>query len=129
MGKCLYCNKDCDTSKSIYTREGEFCSSEHKDKYLNLVNKFNSHKKFFYGGVVASVLIALTGTLLKGFYDPLILLAYVGTTLAGIILFLLPLSTPETAKSIGLKNSVLLVRIVALLITAFGIYEIIKYFV
>ena len=84
MNKCKYCGKELHDNTL-------FCCNQCETKYKEISNK-DSHKiKYFIAGIIIGFLIMLCGVLSSNDF-----VIGAGIVLMGIVVFLLPFTTPET---------------------------------
>jgi len=122
--KCVYCGKPCPKEPfkaEGYTRNFAVCSADCKEKtetYLKNDKKFKlpMYLMVFIGGI-AFMISAFLG-------DQTMIYAYSGQILAGIafIIFPYPVSSFEAFFRMPIKQVTILIRLIGIFLTVFGIY-------
>jgi len=97
MTICKYCGKE---------QLSEFCNSICRAKYDNFTNKENKIKKGFFVAIIISIILSIAAFIYSGNLGIFVLAASVG-----ISFIIFPLATSQTCSSIGVKKSILTVRI------------------
>ena len=112
MKKCKYCNK-----KNI---EDDFCSDDCKNKgerYFNYWKKY----KYFFGLIIAiSIFVIIMQVAL---YPEYIIVSKILTLVLGLTFFIFPFG--NTIDSIGIKNTVYIVRTISTILIILGIVSIV----
>ena len=116
MKKCKYCNK-----KNI---EDDFCSDDCKNKgerYFNYWKKY----KYFFGLIIAiSIFVIIMQVAL---YPEYIIVSKILTLVLGLTFFIFPFG--NTIDSIGIKNTVYIVRTISTILIILGIVSIVFDFI
>ncbi|WP_436513349.1 hypothetical protein [Clostridium thermobutyricum] len=126
--KCIWCGKRLDNDeieKNIYYRELDmdesfhFCCENCKKDFIRYLNDVEKNKNKFlvglFGLVFIYVVLNIVVSILK--FEILskgILIAF--GCLFGILLIRFPYGTPETNKWIGIKNTIKVIRVMAIFI-------------
>lgn len=112
MNKCKYCGKELHDNAL-------FCCNQCETKYKETANK-DSHKiKYFISGIIIGFLIMFCGVL--SITDFVI---GAGILFMGVVVFLLPFTTPETIDLLGYQKSKIIGRILGALMIVVGIWVI-----
>lgn len=110
MNKCKYCGKELHDNTL-------FCCNQCETKYKEISSK-DSHKiKYFIAGIIIGFLIMLCGVLSSNDF-----VIGTGIVLMGIVVFLLPFTTPETTTFFGYQKSKIIGRILGALMIVVGIW-------
>lgn len=131
--KCIWCGKRLDNDeieKNIYYREFDmdesfyFCCENCKKDFIRYLNDVEKNKNKFlvglFGLVFIYVVLNIVVSILK--FEILskgILIAF--GCLFGILLIRFPYGTPETNKWIGIKNTIKVIRVMAIFIISASI--------
>lgn len=115
MTKCIYCNHKTDDCKSVSIGKESFlyCCDECKDKTISFVNYANRTVIFFIIGIISTVILALLPILIPSIVYPL---TTIGVVVLGITAIVFPFSTPQTIGLLGIKKSIIVVRIVGMVL-------------
>lgn len=131
--KCIWCGKRLDNDeieKNIYYREFDmdesfyFCCENCKKDFIRYLNDVEKNKNKFLVGLVGLVFIYVVLNIVVSIlkFEILskgILIAF--GCLFGILLIRFPYGTPETNKWIGIKNTIKVIRVMAIFIISASI--------
>lgn len=110
--RCKYCNKKMDLEKTK-----EYCSEYCQNKEEAFLNYFQKTKWIFYISVLISVVVLFVAAFNEKQRD---LISW-GMGLLGVAIFFFPFATPETVEIYGLRNTIRIVRVLAVIIVGLGI--------
>lgn len=115
MKKCLYCNKEIESKKIC-------CDNNCEDSYNNFKNFVAKWKKLFCILILVSIIMVLVGSIFA-IGKPIIggSLLNLGIILMGVTIIIFPFATPETFKRLGVKKTLLIVRVMALALGIFAL--------
>ena len=123
VSKCYYCGKSL-------TYDKDYCNNSCKEKYDKFFTYAEKWKKTFcillaviFLSFFISSLIIIKNNILGN------LLFYLTILFLDLLIFIFPFATPETFNLLGVKRSILLVRILAVVISLFPLYSILSYFI
>jgi predicted nucleic acid-binding Zn ribbon protein len=105
--KCLYCGK-------LLTEGKPYCSIQCKDKYEKF-EKTASKRTVLFGVTIAIMIVMMFVGMTLSVVNPKIGIPVSLLTAAGLFItfIVLPFATPQTVELIGLKKSILIVRLLA----------------
>lgn len=112
MKKCKYCNK-----KNI---EDDFCSDDCKNKGVRYFNYWKKYKYFFGLIITISIFVIIMQVAL---YPECIIVSKILTLVLGLTFFIFPFG--NTIDSIGIKNTVYIVRTISTILIIVGIVSIV----
>ena len=92
MKKCGYCGKEV-------KGELDFCSDGCEKSYKDENEKDERRIKYFAGGIVLGLLVIAVSAFTKSVF-----MVGIGVIIMGIVVFLLPFTTPETIAFWGTKG-------------------------
>ena len=110
MNKCGYCGKALSGSF-------QFCCNECETNYKKSIEKDKRKIKYFIIGIIVGFLLMLYGALANSDF-----IIGDGIILMGIILVILPFTTPETIAFLGYRKSKFAGRITGILLIIVGIW-------
>lgn len=117
--RCLYCGKIMNEPKT-------FCSERCKEKYDRFEKYVNKNLKKFILGIVTTLVFVFVGMIISVYYSQIgVAIMMVSIFAMFINMLIFPFSTPETIKLMGIRNSIITVRIlvaillVIMIITSF----------
>ncbi|EEG75113.1 hypothetical protein [[Clostridium] hylemonae] len=110
MKKCRYCGKKL----NIHI---EFCCNECENNFRQLVEKDNRKIKYFILEIIVAFLVMLYGILSNSDF-----ITGTGIILMGIVVVLLPFTTPDTIAFFGYRKSKFIGRILGMLLIVVGIW-------
>ena len=110
MKKCRYCGKELDSNL-------EFCSSECENSYRKIIEKDRHKTKYFISGIILGFLVMFYGVV-----SSRNCMLGSGIIVMGVIVVLLPFTTPETTVLFGNKKARFIGRILGMLLIAVGIW-------
>ena len=108
--KCRYCGK------KIHAH-ADFCCEQCELHYQGRIDKDCSKIKHFAAGMLIGFLVMLCGVLANHDF-----VMGAGIALMGMVVLLLPLTTPETIVLMGYQKSKIIGRVLGALLTAVGIW-------
>lgn len=108
--KCIYCGKKL-------LAHGDFCCHSCELHYQEQTDKDRSKIKYFAAGMLIGFLVMLCGVLANHDF-----VMGAGIALMGMVVLLLPLTTPETIVLMGYQKSKIIGRVLGALLTAVGIW-------
>ena len=108
--KCRYCGK------KIHAH-ADFCCEQCELHYQGRIDKDCSKIKYFAAGMLIGFLVMLCGVLANHDF-----VMGAGIALMGMVVLLLPLTTPETIVLMGYQKSKIIGRVLGALLTAVGIW-------
>jgi predicted nucleic acid-binding Zn ribbon protein len=108
--KCAYCNK-------LTTDDKIYCD----DKCENYFNKFQSffkkYKVFFVILIAMNIIVAIVGSIITITNLQLgISITCIGIMILSGTIIVLPFATPETFSKLGIKKTILIIRLLGLLL-------------
>ena len=110
MKKCGYCGKEV-------KGELDFCSDGCEKSYKDENEKDERRIKYFAGGIVLGLLVIAVSAFTKSVF-----MVGIGVIIMGIVVFLLPFTTPETIAFLGYKRAKTAGRIAGIVLIAVGIW-------
>ena len=110
MEKCGYCGKEV-------KGELDFCSDGCEKSYKDENEKDERRIKYFAGGIVLGLLVIAVSAFTKSVF-----MVGIGVIIMGIVVFLLPFTTPETIAFLGYKRAKTAGRIAGIVLIAVGIW-------
>ena len=110
MKKCGYCGKEV-------KGELDFCSDGCEKSYKDENEKDEHRIKYFAGGIVLGLLVIAVSAFTKSVF-----MVGIGVIIMGIVVFLLPFTTPETIAFLGYKRAKIAGRIAGIVLIAVGIW-------
>ena len=110
MKKCGYCGKEVKD-------ELDFCSDGCEKSYKDENEKDERRIKYFAGGIVLGLLVIAVSAFTKSVF-----MVGIGVIIMGIVVFLLPFTTPETIAFLGYKKAKTAGRIAGIVLIAVGIW-------
>ena len=122
MGKCAYCNREVVGPVPTSVGEGTVltcCCDDCKGRTLAFYRNFEKYKSLFIIGIILSVVLIFVGVFVNAFTGSVFLLAVFfasGLAALGLICLLFPFATPETFSLLGIKKTVLAVRVMGVVI-------------
>ena len=121
MGKCLYCNKSCESQNPVTYKKESFicCSDECSEKvieFIKFAEQYQNRFIIFVVLVVPALMLSAMLPYILGYNIIGAILFSLGIAALGLILYLYPFATPQTSKLIGLRNSIKVVKITSIAI-------------
>lgn len=110
MKKCRYCGKKISGSF-------EFCCSECENSYRKNIEKDKSKIQYFIMGLIAGFLVMFYGVLQNN-----VAITGGGIIVIGMVVAVLPFSTPETVVCLGYQKSRIMGRILGIVLIVVGIW-------
>lgn len=110
MKRCRYCGKELNS-------HFEFCCNECENNYRPIIEKDNRNIKYFYTGIIVGFLVLFYGILSNSHF-----IIGTGIILMGIVVVLLPFTTPDTIAFLGYRKSKFIGRILGMLLIVVGIW-------
>lgn len=110
MKKCGYCGKEV-------KGELDFCSDGCEKSYKDENEKDERRIKYFAGGIFLGLLVIAVSAFTKSVF-----MVGIGVIIMGIVVFLLPFTTPETIAFLGYKRAKTAGRIAGIVLIAVGIW-------
>ena len=119
MKKCFYCG----TKKEMFLtvakpkcenlRKYKYCSEDCVNKTNGFMKLINRTKKLFWAGISTSILLCILGIVLSSFFlTPSLVILTLSIFLLGLTLIIFPIPTPEVLSMLGIKKTMVLVRII-----------------
>lgn len=112
MKKCKYCNK-----KLV---NDDFCSEYCKNKAERYFSYWEKYK-FIFGMIIAISLLAIIIQIV--FFHEYVIVSKILTLVLGATFFIFPFG--NTTDTIGIKNTVFIVRVISMLLIILGVISII----
>ena len=110
MNKCKYCgHSPC--------LQSEFCSEQCEKAYMSAIKKDKGKIPCFLALIVLGIIIMFVGVFMNSDY-----LIAGGCIFLGLVIFVLPLATPETMSMLGYLKAKTTGRICGAVLALVGIY-------
>lgn len=108
--KCAYCNK-------LITNDKTYCDNKCENYFNKFENLFKKYKVFFVTLIVMNSIVAVVGSIITITNLQLgISILCIGIMILSGTIIVLPFATPETFNKLGIKKTILIIRILGLLL-------------
>ena len=123
MKRCFYCGKKKEIFLTLAKpnnenlRKYKYCYEECVNKTNDYMNLINRTKKRFWAGISTSIFLCILGIVLSSFFlTPALVILALSIFLLGLTITIYPIPTPEVLALLGIKKTVVLVRIIGTLL-------------
>ncbi len=119
MNQCTYCGKKIDDVYYNYD-DSKYCSETCKEKGI----KFNQFAIKFKLLFLILILVCTCVITIGAFMPSSLIWVGIGVAMLAILIFVLPMATPQSIDSIGIRKSIIVCRILSIISLLLGFWMI-----